>query len=91
MTKDTPMSKHGEFTEKEESTFESGGKYSTPKHREEEAKESDFLMPSERKYPYKVGGKISCNLLKAAMSRSKQHGEMEVHKKAKGMFMDHCE
>ena len=86
----TPLSPHGEFTTKEEAAFETGGALSTPKHRMEEAKDADFLMPEERKYPYKVKGQISCNLLKAAITRSAQNNETEVNKKAKALFNDHC-
>lgn len=88
--KPTPMQPHGEFTGKEQAAFEHGGELSTPKHREEDAKESDFLMPAERKYPYKVKGRISCNLLKAAITRSAQNNEQEVNKKAKNLFNELC-
>lgn len=84
------MSQNGAFNKKESAAFEPGGKLSTPKERKTD-NASDFLMPAERKYPYKVGGQISCNLLKAAMSRAMQNNEMAVHKKAKQLFMDHCE
>lgn len=86
----TPMSPHGEFTKKEEAAFESGGALSTPKHRKEEARDSDFLMPEQRKYPYKIKGQISCNLLKAAITRSAQYNETDVNKRAKALFNDHC-
>lgn len=86
----TPMKPHGEFTAKEEAAFEHGGPLSSPKHRAEEAKDSDFLMPEERKYPYKIKGQVSCNLLKAAIVRSAQNNEMEVNKKAKNLFNDLC-
>lgn len=78
------------FNKKEDASFESGGKYSTPEKRKTEAKSSDFLMPAERKYPYKEGGKISCNLLKAAMSRAGQNKEASVEARAKELFNEHC-
>lgn len=77
------------FNKSEESKFAPGGQYSTPKHRED-APASDFLMPAERKYPYKVNGKISCNLLRAAMSRAGQNNEGAVGNKAKELWETHC-
>ena len=81
----------GKFNSKEDAAFASGGKYSTPAKRQEDAKPSDFLMPSERKYPYKIAGKISCNLLKAAISRAAQNNESGVKAKAESLYHDHCE
>ncbi len=83
-------SNNGKYNKKDESAFESGGKYSTPHKRETEAKASDFLMPSERKYPYKISGQISCHLLKAAMSRAGQNSESAVESKAKALYNEHC-
>lgn len=86
----TQPTAHGKFNKQESAAFAPGGNYSTPKERKVDAKASDFLLPTERKYPYKVGGKISCNLLKAAMSRAKQNGEMAVHKKATDLYNEEC-
>ncbi len=61
----------------------------TPKERQS-VSAGDFLEPHDRKYPYKVNGKISCNLLKAAMSRSAQNKEMDVHTRAQRLFSQHC-
>lgn len=83
-------SPHGKFTPKEHAAFAPGGMYSTDKKRAD-APASNFLLPAERKYPYKVNGVISCDLLKAAISRSKQNNEMGVHKKAMDLYDTHCE
>lgn len=80
----------GKFSKRENKAFSSGGMYSTPHKRQVEAKASDFLMPAARKYPYKVGGKISCNLLKAAISRAGQQGEKQVEARARSLFEDNC-
>jgi len=91
------MAKRGEkakFGEREESAFaygKRGGKYSTPKRRRERAKASDFLLPKERKFPYKIGGKISCKLLLAAIRRGGQHGYPEVQAKARKLYSSHCQ
>ncbi len=74
------------FTPKIKKLFSRGGKYSTPEKRREEAKRGDFLMPGERKFPYKVGGKPSRRLLGAAVRRAKQYGYESVAKKAEGML-----
>lgn len=79
------------FNKAESSKFAPGGAYSTPEKRKTEASAGDFLMPTERKYPYKVNGKISCNLLRAAMSRAGQQGERVVESRAKKLYADHCE
>ncbi len=84
------MNENGKFNQKETSAFKSGGMYSTPHKRETEAKASDFLMPAERKYPYKSGGKISCNLLKAAISRAAQNNEPAVKARATSLYNEHC-
>jgi hypothetical protein len=44
---------------------------------------SHFLLPSERKFPYKTaGGKISPKLLMAAYKRARQYGYSTVATKA---------
>jgi hypothetical protein len=78
------------FNKKEQSAFKSGGEYSTPKKRKEEANSSDFLLPGERKFPYKIGGKISCNLLHAAVSRAAQNNYPDVERRAKALIAKHC-
>ncbi len=74
------------FTPRIKKLFARGGKYSTPAQRREEAKRGDFLMPGERKFPYKVGGKPNRRLLMAAVRRAKQYGYDSVAKKAEGML-----
>lgn len=52
---------------------------------------SHFLLPKERKFPYKnKDGSINCRLLKAAISRAAQHGYPEVEKKARRLYQRHC-
>lgn len=80
---------NGKFNNKEKAAFAPGGNLSTPKKRES-VSPSDFLMPGEKKYPYKVGGKISCHLLKAAISRAGQNNESAVESRAKSLYDEHC-
>ena len=84
------MADNKKFTSGVEKLFEHGGKYSTPKQRREKAKVSDFLLPKERKYPYKVNGKISCKLLRAAITRAGQYKETSVQKRAERLYYRHC-
>lgn len=87
MLKPTPDNK---FKGPETKAFAPGGSLSTPKQRK--AVPSDqFLMPAQKKYPYKVNGQISCNMLKAAMVRAAQNNETAVHSKAKRLYADNCE
>jgi len=52
---------------------------------------SHFLLPKERKFPYRnKDGSINCRLLKAAISRAAQHGYSEVEKKARRLYQRHC-
>ena len=52
---------------------------------------SYFLLPSKRKFPYKTkSGKISCQGLRAAMSRAAQHGYTNVYNKAKRLYNKYC-
>lgn len=68
------------FTNKEEGGM---GAYGTPKRREE-LPGSYFLMPKERKFPYKTSdGKISRRLLIAAIHRAAQYGYKDVESKAR--------
>ncbi|MCD6412401.1 hypothetical protein J7K91_01845 [bacterium] len=77
------------FTELERRAIERG-KYSTPKRRRERAKASDFLLPKERKFPYKIRGAISCPLLRAAIRRAAQHGYPQVEAKARRLYNRYC-
>lgn len=56
----------------------------------EENTSGDYLDGAAKKYPFKVQGRISCNLLKAAIVRSAQDGNSEVNKKARDLFDDNC-
>ena len=54
-----------------------------------------FLLPSERKFPYREWqgankGAISCNALRAAITRAAQHGYAEVERKARELYNRHC-
>jgi hypothetical protein len=83
------MDNGASFGKKENAAFNSGGEYSTPAKRRKDDS-GDFLMPAERKYPYKIDGKISCKLLRAAMSRAGQQGATGVAKRAKSLYTEHC-
>lgn len=82
---------HGKFNKEESSKFASGGEYSTPHKRQTEAKASDFLQPGERKYPYKVNGRVSKHLLTAAVRRAKEFGHADVAKKAQRLLDEHTD
>ena len=48
---------------------------------------SYFLEPSTRKFPYKTKeGKISKQLLRAAMTRAGQYGHTAIYKRAKKLY-----
>ncbi len=52
---------------------------------------TQYLDPGiEKKYPYKKDGRISANLLKAAIVRSAQAGDKAINMKARELFDDHC-
>lgn len=56
----------------------------TPKH--------FFLLPNEKKFPYKnpITGKIDCRLLRAAITRAAQHNYPKVESKARKLYQKHC-
>jgi len=55
-----------------------------------ELPDSYFLLPSERKFPYKTAdGKISKKLLMAAYKRARQYGYESVAQKAKQLLKKH--
>lgn len=57
----------------------------------EEAKSSNFLMPKERKFPYKnKDGSINCNLVRAAITRAAQYGHTQVEAKARRIYEANC-
>lgn len=53
-----------------------------------------FLLPKERKFPFKVKRKgkwvISCKGLRQAMIRAQQYGYAKVLKKARELYEKHC-
>lgn len=50
-----------------------------------------FLLPKERKFPYKnKDGTINCRLLRAAITRAAQHGYPSVEKRARKLYEKHC-
>ncbi len=63
------------------------GKFGTPKRRKE-APATDFLMPKQRKFPYKVNGKIDKRLLIAAIHRAGQYGYKGVELRAQRILQE---
>lgn len=62
-----------------------------PSEREELPK-SHFLLPEERKFPYRnKDGSINCRLLRAAITRAAQHGYREVYEKARALYERYCQ
>lgn len=52
---------------------------------------SHFLLPNERKFPYKNrDGSINCRLLRAAITRAAQHGYREVYERARALYDKYC-
>lgn len=52
---------------------------------------SHYLLPKEKKFPYRnKDGSINCRLLRAAISRAAQHGYKEVEAKARRLYQKHC-
>lgn len=54
-----------------------------------------FLLPDERKFPYKnwkgpSEGAINCNALRVAIARASQHGYSKVKKKAMMLYQRYC-
>lgn len=50
-----------------------------------------FLLPEERKFPYRnKDGSLNCNLLRAAIVRAAQHGYKQVEEKARKLYERHC-
>ena len=63
---------------------------STPKRRES-IPANYFLLPKERKFPFKnPDGSLNCNLVKAAITRAGQWGYPEVEKKARIIYQKYC-
>ncbi len=53
---------------------------------------SHFLLPKERKFPYRnKDGSINCRLLRAAISRAAQHGYKDVEERARRLYKRHCQ
>jgi len=60
-----------------------------------ELPDSYFLLPREKKFPYREWrgadkGKINCNALRAAIVRAAQHGYREVYNKARKLYQQYC-
>lgn len=86
----TGRMKNTGFTNSETKQFDPGGPLSTPAQRQK-VPADHFLMPDQRKYPYKDSdGKISCNLLRAAIARAGQNKQKAVEAKARSLFNNHC-
>lgn len=83
------MNPRGAFSNEETKQFDPGGPLSTPKQRKT-VPADHFLMPAQRKYPYKINGKVNCDLLRAAIARAGQNGESEVEAKARSIFKNTC-
>lgn len=83
------MATNGKFNKKEKKAFAPGGSLSTEKQRLTRPR-GDFLDSANRKYPFKVGGKVSCDLLRAAQVRAKQNGHDDIAARAKAMFDKTC-
>lgn len=61
-----------------------------PSEREELPRDY-FLLPKERKFPYRNrDGSINCKLLRAAMTRAAQFGYREVYEKARRLYDRFC-
>jgi len=66
-------------------------KYIESQKERKEAPARNFLLPEERKFPYRnKDGTINCNLLRAAIVRAAQHGYASVEKKARELYERHC-
>lgn len=67
--------------------------WKAPKTKSERRKRpaSHFLMPKERKFPYRTRtGAISCAGLRAAITRAAQHGYKNVEAKARRLYNRYC-
>ena len=59
--------------------------------RRKKAPSDYFLDPSSRKYPYRTwDGKISCELLRRALSLSALHKHSQIYDRAKSLYEKHC-
>lgn len=79
----------GKLNSTEQRAFAPGGSLSTPKQRLSRPA-TDFLDEANRKYPYKSDGKISCDMLRAAISRAGQQGKTSIENKARSLFKSNC-
>lgn len=53
---------------------------------------SHFLLPAQRKFPYRnPDGTINCRLVRAAISRAAQHGHAQVKAKAQNIYRRNCQ
>lgn len=57
----------------------------------EQLPSEDFLMPADRKYPFKgANGKVSCDMLRAIIARTQTSGEDDANGKAITLFKKYC-
>ena len=74
------------FTGEVKKLTSKGGRYLTPKRRKS-VPSNRFLLPSVRKFPYRTpSGKVSRELLEAAIHRAAQYGYGAVERKAKRLL-----
>ena len=74
------------FSKKLNNLLGKGGKYET-QHRRKDVPSSYFLMEKARKYPYKTpDGKVSRQLLVAAIHRAAQYGHTGIMHKAQELL-----
>jgi len=51
-----------------------------------------FLLPEERKFPYRnKDGSVNCRMLRAAIQRAAQHGYRAVEQKARRLYKKYCQ
>jgi len=51
-----------------------------------------FLLPEERKFPYRnKDGSVNCRMLRAAIQRAVQHGYRAVEQKARRLYKKYCQ
>jgi len=65
--------------------------YLTQKRRRDYPK-SYFLLPEERKFPYRDpdSGAIHCGLVRAAITRAAQYGYRSIEEKARNIYTKYC-
>ena len=78
--------------DKDEEEFLSGDiSWVKDEEKRKKAPKDYFLDPDSRKYPYKTwDGRISCELLRRAMSLASLHGHTQIYERAKALYERHC-